>query len=259
MSKQSETGHAINVANLERLHSFCVGYGTKYSPPNPQIRITELQTLHLNARLALKDLKDASELFNIATNTRYDAFQNVKELGSQLVNILLSTNASKKTIADAQGANRKLQGVRAVPKPKAPPAPAENPTSPDDVDIPETVELPDDKTISTSQQSYDQKIEHFSRIVKVLEHEPLYTPTELEFQMPALLALITTLETANTDVINATTAVSNSRIARNKLLYEDEVGIHALSKKAKAYIRGRFKPKSPEYQQVAALKFTKPR
>jgi len=52
MTSKSETGHDINVANLEDLISCCTGYGAAYNPSKAGLKITALQTLQTNARNA---------------------------------------------------------------------------------------------------------------------------------------------------------------------------------------------------------------
>jgi len=64
-----------------------------------------------------------------------------------------------------------MQGIRA----KA----VETPTDPN---------TPAPKTISTSQQSYDQQIQHLAGIISILQSEPSYAPNETDLKIVTLTA-----------------------------------------------------------------------
>ena len=175
MASTSETGHAKNVANLEDLISFCTGFGATYNPSKTELQIPKLKALLSTAQLALNETTSSENAFNNATNSRMNAFKPLKSLGTRLVNALDATDASDATVKDAKTINKKLQGQRATPKPIADP----------------TGTNPGDKSISTSQQSYDQQIEHFSKLVDLLSSDSNYAPNETELKVPALKAGLT--------------------------------------------------------------------
>ena len=47
MAKQNQTGHAINVANLEDEISICTGYEGAYNPAKKTLTLPELLTRHV--------------------------------------------------------------------------------------------------------------------------------------------------------------------------------------------------------------------
>ena len=143
---------------------------------------------------------------------------------------------------DAKSLKRKIEGVRA----KA--LPADNPNTPDD----------ESKGSSASQQSYTQLTEHLDNLIELLDSSG-YAPNETDLQVAALTDYATTLKTANTAVINATTPLSNSRITRDETLYADDTGLVALAGLVKKYVKSLFGGDSPQYQQVSGLEFTRPR
>ena len=163
-------------------------------------------------------------------------------MSTRLVNALQTTDASDETVNDAKGFNRKMQGKKA--------SSTQTPTDPN---------APAPTTISTSQQSYDQLIQHFSGLKSVLEAEPTYTPNETELQVATLNAKIADLNTKNTAVATAYTNISNSRIARNETLYTSEDGIYETAGEVKKYVKSVFGASSPQYNQVSGIKFNKPR
>src|SRR5690606_36918357 len=103
---------------------------------------------------------------------------------------------------------------------------------------------------SSSQQSYDSLIEHFSKLITLLSTEPTYVPNENELKIATLNTLLTTLKNTNTAVINAYTTVSNARIARNQSLYNPVNGLCETAKEVKKYVKSLFGATSPQYKQV---------
>jgi hypothetical protein len=114
-------------------------------------------------------------------------------------------------------------------------------------------------TISTSQQSFDQLIQHLSGLKAVLEEEPSYTPNEAELQVATINAKIADLIAKNTAVATAYTNISNSRISRNETLYTSNISIFETASEVKKYIKSVFGASSPQYKQVSGIKFSKPR
>ena len=170
------------------------------------------------------------------------AFSNLKSLSTRFVNALQTTDATTATINDAKTFNRKMQGKKA--------SASQTPTDPN---------APAPTTISTSQQSYDQLIQHLSGLKSVLEEEPSYTPNETELQVATIDAKIADLTAKNTAVSTAYTNISNSRISRNETLYTSDNGIFETASEVKKYIKSVFGASSPQYNQVSGIKFSKPR
>jgi polyribonucleotide nucleotidyltransferase len=236
MAKTFETGHAINVAYFETLILFCVGYGAAYNPSKNGIKITVLNDLLASSRGAIQTVLDGVTVYNNAINDRQLVFEGLKPLSTRLLNGLQVTDASNKTIEDAKGFNRKIQGTRAQK-----------------IDLNAT---PDTKFVSSSQQSFNQQIEHLSKLTSLLQAEPTYNPNETELKTATLLALIANMRIANTNVANAYTNISNARISRNKLLYDENTGLYNTSLEIKKYIKSVFGATSPEYKQISGIKFT---
>ena len=247
MSSNSETGHAKNVANFEDLISFCTGYGTAYNPSKVSIKLPALNTLFTSAKNSLIAVSSSATAFNNAVNARQIVFDPLKKLTTRILNALIATDASEQTIADAKTFARKIQGKRASDK------------IPTVVDNPSTPENEAQKSISASQQSFDNLIEHLSKMKDLLTAEALYIPNETDLKLVAINTLIADMKTKNTAVITATTALSNSRISRNDTLYKASVGLVDISQEVKKYVKSVFGAKSSQYKQVSKLKFTSPR
>ena len=160
MASTSEVGHAKNIANLEDLISFCTGYGTAYNPSKTALQLTQLNTLLTTAQSNLLAVTTNNTTYNNAINTRVSVFEGIRKLSTRLVNALAATDAIKQTIDDAKGFNKKIQGTGG----KLTKADAGKISNPEETASTETSES---KSISNSQQSYDNIVEHFSKLIDV--------------------------------------------------------------------------------------------
>jgi hypothetical protein len=239
MASTSETGHAKNVANFHTLIEFVKGYGTAYNPSK--------QSIQMPALLALKDFGDTEMANTLSKKNNYQnrvnerqlAFSDVENLASRLVNALEATDAATGSIKNAKSFRQKILGKRA--------------TQPIESTDPNTSEP---KTISVSQNSFDQITEHLSGLKTVLEAEPNYTPNETDLQVATLSAKIQNLYASTTAVNTALAELGTSRISRNKILYTEENSIYETAKDVKKYIKSVFGVSSPEFNLIKGLKFT---
>ena len=112
-------------------------------------------------------------------------------------------------------------------------------------------------TISSSQQSYDQLIQHLAGLNSVLLSEPTYAPNENDLKTATVTAKINTLTTKNNEVSTAYTTISNSRIRRDKTIYGKDTGIVDVASEVKKYVKSLFGATSPEYAQISGIEFKK--
>lgn len=243
MASTSETGHAKNVANFQNLLAFVKGYGATYNPSKDALKVPQLEALLTNAQGKLADVVAQNAAYNTKVNERLTAFSGLKALSTRLINALQITDATEQVIDDAKGYNRKLQGQRSSATPTPPLAP----------------NAPAPNTISTSQQSYTQQLQHFAGLIEVLKTEPTYTPNETDLQIATLEAKQIELATKNDDVANAYVTVSNSRIDRNNTLYTKDDSIFEVASEIKKYIKALYGATSPEFAQVKGIEFKKPK
>ena len=237
-----ETGHAKNVANFQDLIAFVTGYGATYNPTKNALKLPQLNTLFTSSQNTLADVVTKNTAYNNSVNARIATFDGFRALCTRLVNSLQTTDATGEKIADAKGFDRKIQGQRSTKV-----ATIVDPTTPAPT------------TISTSHQSYDQLIQHFAGLISVLQSEPTYAPNENDLKIATLTAKQADMTTKNTALATAYTAVSNSRIARDKILYKDITGLVPIATDVKKYIKAVFGASSAEYRQVKSIEFTKPR
>lgn len=237
MASTSEVGHAKNVANFYDLISFVTGYGATYNPTKTSLKLAQLNNLHSAAQANLSDVIDKNAVFNKKVNNRVAAFSDLKPLATRLLSALDATDATSETMADAKGYVRKLRGKSSSSSTPIPP------------------ETPAPSTISTSQQSYDQQIQHFSGLISVLQSEPSYSPNENDLKIATVSAKQADLSSKNNEVADAYTDVSNSRIARNNTLYATDSGLVETASEVKKYVKSIFGASSPQYAQVKGIQF----
>lgn len=243
-----ERGHQKNIANFEDLISFCIAHGSVYNPANSNVTITALQAKRTAALADLQAVKTAKTALDNATNSREILFKDFKKLATRIINALSAVSPAKQTIDDAKAINNKIQGKRASGKKKI--KPADGPTPSNSPDVPE------DPSISVSQQSYDSLMDHFAKLIETVSQEPLYIPNEADLNVTGLNTLLISMQTANTGVINSTTSFSNSRIVRDKTLYEKGTGLVFCADEVKKYVKNVFGATSPQYKQISKIKFT---
>ncbi|GBL34866.1 hypothetical protein EMGBS15_04610 [Filimonas sp.] len=237
MKSTSEVGHAKNVANLNDLISFADSYGAAYNPTKASLKLAALKQLAIEAQTDLTNVINKGVAYNNAVNVRGEAFYTLPAFATRVMNSLKATDASPELIKDAQSFNRKLQGGRAKPKPPVDP----NATPP--------------ASNSTSQQSFDQKVQHFEGLIAVADSEESYDPGEDDLKVAGMSARLADYIAKNKAVDTAFADLSNARLSRDANLYKTSVGLVDVAKAVKAYIKSVYGAKSPEYAQVSPIRF----
>jgi hypothetical protein len=253
---KSEVGHAKNVANLEDLIARCIGYGAPYNPLRAELQIGSLQHLHREAQAALRALAEREVQEQNALNQRAAAFKALRPLVTRVINTMLACGLSDKTIEDARAIQRRIIGSRARKKTNGNDiVTEETPTQATAPEATETSMVTTPKIISASRQSYDLLVEHFSKLVLLLQRETNYLFNEPDLNLSGLHAheqLLRSLLTA------ATTAEAETETARNRrteVLYHPTTGLVMRAKQVKSYVKAVFGVKSSQYRQISKLSF----
>lgn len=243
MTSTTETGHAKNVANFDDLISFVTGYGTAYNPSKATIKLTALQTLSTSAKTAINAVNAALPAYSNAVAAREAAFEPLSKLITRVNNALKATDTTEQVDESAKTLVRKIQGSRATAKKTEEEITAEK------------AEGKETKEISSSQMSYDSRLDNFDKLIKLLTSVTLYAPNEADLKVTALTTLYNDLKAKNTAVVTATTPLSNARIARNEILYKTNTGLVDIALDTKTYIKSLYGATSPQYKQVSKLEF----
>jgi len=243
MASTSETGHSKNVANMDQLASFTLGYGPAYNPSKSSLKTESLVDLSKIAKNAINNVALAFPIYGNAIADRERSFKPLGILATRILNAIKASDTSSQVVENAKTLVRKIQGRRATPK-KTP-------------DEKKTLEAKGIQTveISASQMSFNGRLESLDKLIKLLSTLPMYTPNESELKIDALIALYTNLQRKNEAVVSAIPPLSNARLIRNNILYMEKTGLVDTAMDAKAYIKSLYGAASPEYRQVSGLAF----
>lgn len=257
MASTSETGHAKNAANLNVIISRCTGYGPRYNPSNTDLTLPSLQNLYNNAFNSIEAINPLKQPFISAVNDRQSKFAAMEKLVTKVVNALdASAGVSDAIVKDARSIIRKIRGARSkkklVTNPTPPPGTGTGP-------IPVPTPIEDPATISVSQQSFDQQYQHFSQFFALVSAQPSYTPNEPELQIPTLNIIKNDLNTANQNVVSATTPYLQALATRDNFLYTPVTGLVDTAYEVKKYVKSVPSITSTEFKQISGLKFTRPK
>jgi hypothetical protein len=209
-----------------------------FSPSNNKLKIPALLNLRDNAQTAVDATSIAKATNDHAITTRSLAFKALNPTVTKAINLLSASGVPAQTVAQARTIVRKLTGQRADNS--APVVLADGTTT---------------KRISVSQLSFDNRIENFSKLIDFLSLIPEYAPNEANLAIAGLKALHDAAEAANIAVINSNLQLSNARIQRDTVLYQDIDGLTFIAQDLKNYIKAVFGATSNEYKQVSKLKF----
>lgn len=235
-SSISETGHPINVANFQTLITFCTGYGATYNPVIDVIKIPQLQAKYDLAKQKLNEAEAKKALLNTAINERITAFDGLEILCTKVTNAFAVSGATAGDIKDLQTINKKIQS----------PAKKKTASSKDGTEA---------KSISTSQQSYNSKINFFINFIQYLEAKSIYKPNEDELKTEALQTKLTNMQAANLSFDNALFNYNQQLNSRNDEMYNPTTGLVQVSKDVKKYVRSLFGASSLQFKQLNSIEF----
>ncbi len=244
MPSTSDSTHAKNITNLERLISFCTGEGKNYKPAREALTIEKLRELHTLAGESITATYNAKTALDMASNERRTAFKFFRTFCTQIINALAASGIDSLTLADARLLHRKIQGTTTY---KARKLKALAVAAAGDGEAP--------KTISTSQQSCDNIIEHFSNLIHILALQPDYKPNEKALQIPSLQALLEKMRTLDNNYSVCHVNWMNSIMNRNEILYKKSTGLVPVALDVKNYMKSIYGSASPEFKRVKAINF----
>jgi hypothetical protein len=246
MKKISEVGHSKNVANLEDLISYCTNYGNAYNPSLASLQLVSLTNLKTTANAAINTVTNAITNYKTAVNNRRIAFINLNQLAPRIISALKASGINKQTLVNATSIYKKLMGrnnklsVINAGKQTAVIANA----------------MATAKSISTSQQSFDSKLDFFAALLDLVSNISNYTPNEPNLSVAGLTSFLANLKNTNTAVINTTMLLDAARVSRNHLLYDDVTGLVEITSEVKNYVASIYGKNSSEFKQLNKIKFT---
>ena len=240
MASSSESGHAVNIANLKLLADKCAGFGAPYNPSNTDLTVVNLKAKWTTVNTAQGVLTTAAAAAKEPINQRNILISPIDKLVTRSFNYLDSTKASAQVKKDAKGLADKIRGFGSTKKTTTTP-PAGG--------------TPDILTVSNSQQSYVQKAENYLKYCELIATIVAYAPNEVDLKAPAMKALYQPMKDANDAIGTILAPVDQARLDRDHGLYDDETGVIDLAKACKKYVKGLFGATSAEAKLVTGIKF----
>ena len=247
MASTSETGHAKNVANFDELISFVTGYRESYNPSKATIKLDALKALSDHAKNSINAVSSMEPAYKSAVAAREVVFIPLSKLTTRIMNSIKATDTTVQVDENARTLVRKIQGVRATAK------------KTEDEKKALAEKGKEVVVISTSQMSYDNRLDNFFKLIQLLSSVPEYSPNEKELKIEHLNTILDDLKAKNAAVVESYIPLSNARIRRNDLLYKENTGLYDVALDVKNYIKSVFGATSPQYKQVSKIKFTAPR
>jgi len=253
MSNYFETGHAKNVANLLKLNQLIATFGTTYNPSNNAIKLAALTTLYTTANAKLSTVNGSFTNWKNATNTRELAFDPLSKQSTQILGSLQSLGIAQQTVDDFEFQVKKFRstGSRTTNTSNEPP------TAPDASSLPIGEGQEGGASISNSQQSFDNKLQHFEKMILILQSVPSYNPNEVSYKVVNLQTQLTNLVSLNNAANTSYANVKASRIDRNTFFYAPNTGMLDIVKQAKSYIKSVYGATSQQYKAVSDIKFVR--
>lgn len=243
MTTFSEKGHARNVANLGTLISFATGFGADYNPSKKEISLAALNALRDEAGKDLALVNTHFANWVVAVQAQQTQFARLNIRLTRIINAVANSEVLPAVITTAKALNRKLQGSGSRKARELALAEGNN-----------TAEEAT-KTISTSRQSHESRIENLERLVQLLSEQPGYAPNEPDLNLSALQSLLADFKARNEAVKNAWMMLSNARISRNNRFYQAESGLVELAADVKRYVKSLYGAGTPQFKQVSSLSF----
>ena len=237
MASTSETGHAKNVANLQKLTEQVTVY-TLYNPPVDNLKVANLTALYIAASTKLNEVEDKRNANKNAITVRQSAFENLKSTCTKIINHLEILGLPQGTIDQAKSLNRTIQGGQ------------KKTTTPPEEGKEET------KTVSTSRQSYTQQADNFGILLQLLGTITEYNPNEDDLKLTNLETYKNLLVSSTQSVDQTEAELNNKLIERDQILYADGTGLYSIAQNVKKYVKSLYGAISPEYTNVSSIEFT---
>ena len=236
MASTTETGHAKNIANLKLLNEINGGFGGAYKPSNPLYDFAAMVAQHSACNGLQGDVNTQKGIFEPFQNARVTEFKDAKKLARRLRTAAKTCGAGKGFYIDVSKIVNKIVGER-VSKP--------TPTETDPAGT------------SASQVSFDNTVNNFDALAKMLAGETKYAPNEADLTVAAATAITAALDSTNNAVKRSAVPYNNAVIARNKALYTEVTGLCDVALGSKDYVKQVFTYSSPEFKSISKIAFRK--
>ncbi|MFA6059829.1 MAG: hypothetical protein WC756_16610 [Taibaiella sp.] len=239
----SEGGHVKNATGFKDMLTVLTTFGNKYNPANELIQLWVLERKNESVNVAMTAHKLADQQDKNAENERNLLFAPIKAYSTRVFNALASsTGVSDLTLADARLIVNKIQGGRSARSKKAIATALET-----------GGEAP--RTISVSQQSFDQKVNHWSKLCVLVAEQPGYKPNEEDLKLKAITEYEQKLIASNNKKVLTGTKLKDARNTRNFELYDAKTGVIKCAELVKSYVLSLLHATHPDYKKINIIPF----
>lgn len=241
----SETTEAKFIGNFENLVARVTALGARYNSPNAGIGVAALSTALADAKALRTVYLERVAAEKDVINQREAEFADVSAIATRVNAFVESLGLPADVAEDVRSLKRKLQGKRAKSK------------TPDDPATP----LVDESAAnnSASQMSYLSRADNFEKLIQLIETQPAYAPNEAAIQTATLTTKLTALQARNSAATTAGSAAESVRNQLDGLLYENPDSLFTLAKQVKAYCKAALGANDPDFKDINALAFEKPK
>lgn len=236
----NESGHHINVDNLDPLMEEVKNIGSLYKPIKNALKLPNLINLHDQGKNQLLKVAQHHGAWKLAVDDRQELFVKINPLVTRIIGNLYGMDVKTSLIEDARQMQAKISSTR-LSKPKQ-------------KDM-ENDQEQDEKKHSVSQQSYNSILNNFSSFLALLSKAEGYETNEQDLSLDALEDFKAQLQQANTRMNSAASGLSGARMQRDVFLYTPETGLVDTALSVKNYIKGIYGAKHPQYLSVLKIKF----
>lgn len=243
MGSTSESGHAVNLNNMKALISAVGGLGAAYDPSNELISKPNLEKSLVNSQNQYNSFMQVDSINKGLITARAASFDILETRVTQIMGEVRSSRMAQQNKDTAAGFADKIRGKRASAK------------LTDDEKKALEAKGKSSKQISASQQSFNNRISNFTKLVTFLETIKEYTPKNKVLTIAGLKEYINELSTANDKVINYTDTHKTALNKRDAVMYAEETGMTDLALTVKEFVKTLGGVKDPRYKNINAIKF----
>ena len=217
------TGHAVNVENLNQVTINLKNMGSTWNPVDESLTIAQLEAHHADCLAALKAVNDAEAVDKKKTAERAAAYTPLNPLVMRVIAAMKSCKMATSDIENAVTIKNLIDGTNiakvAAKRKKAL-------LKRDIIENTEGAVLETTtKTHSVAQLAYDTRLTNFEKLIAQLETAGNYKTNHADLSLAALKDFALKLRQANDDTNHAFDLLTNKRKARNILFYDTEEGM----------------------------------
>lgn len=215
---KSETGHAKNVANFDKLVTYIRDLGEVYNPGKQNIKLAQIEELNQIARESLDQYNKAFSIYTLSVSERVKGFEDLNAFITALhLNLKVYTDDSEKMM-DIKSYIKKIRGTKMLK-------------------VVNTKGEEQKRYISTSRRSFDSILENFNRLISLIQSLDHYEPNEEDFKIEGLLSRYSKVKTMTEKVNQSMSELNIKRTKRDIILYDEIIGLIKVGKDARTYVK----------------------